>query len=122
MLAGYRNHIFFTDPWGLVPLVILPNKQLTMFLYHLFYICVLWGLVNLLPIYPLDGGQMARELIVKLNPREGIRQSLLLSIIAAVVMAAYGLSRQDWFIALLFGYFAYSSYAILQAYGGHREL
>ena len=67
-------------------------------------------MVNLLPVYPLDGGQIAREILLRLNLRDGIRQSLLLSIVAAVGMAALAASRELYFAALLFGYLAYSSY------------
>ena len=33
------------------------------FINHLLFVSVFWGLVNLLPIYPLDGGQIAREFL-----------------------------------------------------------
>ena len=123
LLAGlvptsYWQQIDFVSPLGLRPEVItLGNDRLADLLNDLFFICVLWGLVNLLPIYPLDGGQIAREIFQKLNGSAGIRQSLMLSMLAAGMMAAYGLIRwQDWFIALFFGYMTYSSYATLQAY------
>jgi len=45
---------------------------------QLLFINVLWGIVNLLPVYPLDGGQIAREVLVAVNPRAGIQQSLML--------------------------------------------
>ena len=116
MLAGQSDGVFFVGPWQLIPAVELPNARLSNLLNQVFFICVVWGVVNLLPIYPLDGGQIAREILLRLNPREGIRQSLLLSIIAAVGMAAFGLSRGMTITAIFFAYFAYSSYQILQAY------
>ena len=60
----------------------------------LLHVNILWGLVNLLPIYPLDGGQIARELFTLGNPRAGIIQSLQLSAGAAVLVAAYALLNQ----------------------------
>ena len=99
-----------------------PNVRLASLFNHVFYICVLWGIVNLLPIYPLDGGQVIREVLLKFNARDGMRQSLLLSILAAGAMAAIGLLQwQDWFVAIFFGYLAYASYAALEAYGGRNR-
>ena len=123
-LAGYGKGIVLVGPWQwkIIPLLIqFPNERLVELLNNLFYICVLWGLVNLLPIYPLDGGQIAREILLKLNSRNGICLSLLLSILAAGLMAVVGLILwQSMFIAMLFGYLAYTSYATLQAYSGRN--
>jgi stage IV sporulation protein FB len=124
MLAGYGEEIVLVGPWHwkIMPyLMSFPNERFAHLLNNLFQICVLWGLVNLLPIYPLDGGQIAREILLKLNSRDGIRWSLLLSILAAGMMAAIGLIQwQSWFVALFFGYLAYTSYATLQAYSGRN--
>jgi Zn-dependent protease len=80
---------------------------------------VLWGLVNLLPIYPLDGGQISRELFTLRYPREGIIQSLQLSAGVAVLMAIYGIMQQSIFICLMFGFLAIGSFQTLQAYRQH---
>jgi stage IV sporulation protein FB len=85
----------------------------------LLWVNVLWGMVNLLPIYPLDGGQVARELLMFGNARRGIIMSLWLSVVAAGCMAAWGLSQQSYFIALLFGYLAYTNYQTIRAYEQH---
>ena len=55
----------------------------------------LWGLINLLPIYPLDGGQISRELFTLRESANGIIQSLQLSAGAAVLVAAYALSERE---------------------------
>ncbi|MEM8947502.1 MAG: site-2 protease family protein [Planctomycetota bacterium] len=85
---------------------------------NLLRINVLWGAVNLLPIYPLDGGQISRELCQQRSPREGIVLSLQISMIAAIAMAIVGLSWGELYIVVLFGYLAYSSYKTLEAYRG----
>ena len=83
---------------------------------NLLQINLLWGAINLLPIYPLDGGQVARELCLLGNPREGMILSLRISFIAAVGMAFVGISWGSLWIALMFGYMAYSSYKTLEGY------
>ncbi len=123
ILAGHGEQLYFGGPLGVIPVVVgIDNQSLAEFINNMFFICVLWGLVNLMPIYPLDGGQIAREILVAANPRQGIRQSLILSIIAAAALALIGLTQwKSLFVALLFGYLAYSSYATLQAYTGRRS-
>ena len=85
----------------------------------LLFVNIMWGVVNLLPVYPLDGGQIARELFTLANPRAGIIQSLQLSAGVAVLLAAYAILNQRLYTALLFGYLAYSSFQTLQAYRNH---
>lgn len=98
---------------------IVGSQALTMFIHNLLFISVLWGVVNLLPVYPLDGGQISREVFLRINPREGIRISLMLSIVAAAGMAIFAITQwQSLYTALFFAYLAYSSYVALQSYMG----
>ncbi len=117
--AGYKVGF---DPSYFQPYVIVPNPRIFWLLNDVLFICSIWGLVNLLPIYPLDGGQIARELLVRFSPRDGIRQSMLLSIFAAIGMAVYGYVRMEsLYVAVFFGYLAWASFIALQNYmGGSR--
>ena len=98
----------------------LTSRPMNDMIGDLLQVNILWGLVNLLPIYPLDGGQIARELFALGNPRQGIVQSLQLSIGTAILVAIYGvLMRQSLFLGLMFGILAYESYQALQSYRSH---
>ncbi len=77
---------------------------------------ILWGVINLLPVFPLDGGQISRELFNLKDPRNGTNQALQLSAGIAVLLAAYALLNQRFYIALMFGYLAYSNFQTLQFY------
>ena len=93
--------------------------QMNHLVFDLLQINILWGLVNLLPVYPLDGGHIARELLLVANARTGIKQSLWISVVTAAGLAAYALAIQgSFFIAIMFGMLAYGSYTTLRAYGG----
>jgi len=85
----------------------------------LLYVNIFWGILNLLPVYPLDGGQIAREVFTLGNPRAGITQSLQLSAGVAVLVAAYALLNQRFYMCLMFGYLAYASFQSLQMYRSH---
>jgi stage IV sporulation protein FB len=117
--AAGRGEIGFVSPWGLRPVVWLPNARLADLFNDIFFICVLWGLVNLLPVYPLDGGQIAREILLRLSPSDGIRQSMLLSMITGGAMAIYGYTQwHSLFVAFFFAYLAYMSFIAFQNYSG----
>jgi Zn-dependent protease len=75
---------------------------------------IMWGLINLLPVYPLDGGQIARELFNIRNPRYGAVPALQLSAGIAVLIAAYALLNHHFYLALMFGYLAYGNFQSLQ--------
>jgi len=95
------------------------SDTLTSLLYDILNISIFWGIINLLPVYPLDGGQIAREILLRVNPHQGIRYSLVLSVFTGAALALFGLL--EWhsvFVALFFGYMAYMSYAMLQAQQG----
>jgi Zn-dependent protease len=81
---------------------------------------ILWGLVNLLPVYPLDGGQIARTVMIDQDPGGGAIKSLWLSVFVGGGMAIYGgVMLRSFFIAIMFGMLAFQSYmAIQQMRGG----
>jgi len=118
--SGHQVQVVLGGSYGLgVAIGQISPPAWRIFLFQLLNINVLWGILNLLPIYPLDGGKIAREVLVAVNPQQGIRQSLMLSIVAAIAVAVVGLTQWDSFwVAFLFGYLAYTSYTTLQAYSG----
>jgi len=61
----------------------------------LLWINLYWALLNLLPIWPLDGGQITRELLGAVTPRNAVRLSLQLSIGLAALLALYGFLTEN---------------------------
>ena len=89
------------------------------FLMFYSYISVWWALLNLLPVFPLDGGQIARNLLYLFaHPSVAVPYSLMLSVAAAAAAAFWGFSRGDHFLLIMFGLLGYSSYQQLQMYQG----
>jgi stage IV sporulation protein FB len=95
-----------------------PSLAMQALLYAVLFVNIWWALMNLLPVYPLDGGQISREMFTLSNPREGIRYSLILSIAVSAAVVAWAISKQDTFLAIMFGMLAYSSFVTLQALMG----
>ena len=114
-LGGYPLIVYF----HVVPAVFVPNLFLTNFLNSVLQISVMWGLLNLLPIYPLDGGQIAQQVFVLTNPQDAIRQSLILSVIVGGMMGVIAFVQwQSFFLAVLFLWLTYSNFTTLQSYRG----
>jgi stage IV sporulation protein FB len=101
------------------------SANLTDFVYDMLEVNILWGLLNLLPIYPLDGGKISHELLNRFNPANGMRQTLMLSIFTAAGMAAVMFFKLDsGRNAIFFLIFAAMNYVELQQlsdrFGGRR--
>lgn len=73
------------------------------------------NLFNLVPIYPLDGGQVARQVMIQMDPQDGPRNSIYLSIAVAVLLALF-LFNFDRFLAIFMGFMAWSNYQTLQRF------
>jgi Zn-dependent protease len=69
----------------------IPPDLVLFILYNMLWINIFWGLVNLLPIWPLDGGQVSREICQSYRGREGMRLSLQISLLTAGGLALLAL-------------------------------
>jgi stage IV sporulation protein FB len=125
LFAADRSCPFEFGPWAwwIGGSRSITNERVLHLFYFLLQLNIVWGLVNLLPVYPLDGGQIARELLSMRDSRRGVRQSLVLSIATGAIVAVLmlGLLWGDGFFpAVMFGMLAYSSYMTLKAYDTSR--
>jgi len=85
-----------------------------------------WPLLNLLPIWPLDGGKVTSEVAQAVSPREGFRVALMVSMGAAVFVAVNTILRMNgrphvpylafggMYTVILFALLAFESYTLLQ--------
>ena len=113
------GHLVFS--WSLMPVrVYFPNasESLYLFINSLLFVNILWGLFNLLPIYPLDGGQITRMVWVHNNTWEGIRKSLIVSLMTCIFMAIWFLIDGERFMPIMMAWLAYGNYQSLQANTG----
>jgi Zn-dependent protease len=60
-----------------------------------------WGIVNLLPMLPLDGGNVMAQLLTKLAGARGERLARFVSIAVAGLAALWAFGVQQWWPALL---------------------
>jgi hypothetical protein len=111
-------------PAGIPSAYLIPNKTVASFVFSLVFVSIFWALLNLMPVYPLDGGQIARELLQLSRTSAAIEKSLMLSIATGVILGVLGFNFRQPMIAFMFLMLAWSSFQTLQRYrgmgGGHR--
>jgi membrane-associated protease RseP (regulator of RpoE activity) len=90
------------------------HRGLIQFLLDMWYIGIYWSLLNLLPVLPLDGGQITRDLLLLVTPRHGLRIALTLSAVVGALVAVYGIQSERIYLAIMFGSMAAGSIQALQ--------
>ena len=75
-----------------------------------------WSLMNLLPVFPLDGGQIYAS--IERSPKKVWTVGM---VTGALVAVAALLFLQQLFITILFGYFAFQNYKRLDHLKGHSR-
>ena len=102
-----------------VPQLLIPSTAgyvVNQFIQMMLWVNIFWGLLNLLPIFPMDGGQVARNILIQYDPFDGARKSIWLSVITGGLMALVGLLFfNSIYMAILFGFLAFQSYQSLSA-------
>jgi Zn-dependent protease len=84
--------------------------------WFLVEINIMWGLINLLPVWPLDGGQITQTVLSQVNPFHGRRWTHIVSLIVAAMCAIFIYTRtQSLFNTMFFAYFAVINYQMLDA-------
>ncbi len=82
-----------------------------------------WGALNLVPMLPLDGGNVMATLLGVVTKGRGERPARIVSIVVAVACGALALSRHEIWLAMLSGLFAFrNAQAIRQAGAVRAEL
>lgn len=80
------------------------------FLGALYWVSFVWALFNLVPVFPLDGGQLLNALF---GPKLK-KVTHIISIIIAITLGLLAFKFQFLFMAFFMGYFAYQNFEILR--------
>jgi Zn-dependent protease len=71
---------------------------------------VFWTIVNLLPVVPLDGGQLLRIILEGIFGLKGFKYAILTSMIIAIAISLFFFLTQAFLIGALFFLLAFQSY------------
>jgi stage IV sporulation protein FB len=93
------------------------TEVLSTLVTYLLFINLFWGLFNLLPVWPLDGGKISYYVLQRLSPARGPGVARGLSVVCAGLLAVGAAMISEFFLAVFFGILAVQS---LQGRGMYR--
>lgn len=94
----------------------MPWPQFT--IMQLKWINLYWGLVNLLPVLPLDGGRISEALLEDYRPRDGMLWCLRIGTAVGASAAAFFFLNDYRFAGILFALLAIDNFQRLEQYRG----
>lgn len=93
------------------------DKMLIALMPRLFLANIFWGLFNLIPVPPLDGGHATRELFrIFLSEKNAFVVSIWIAMIVGGLVVAAALFRGQYFVALYIAWFVYMAFQQWQNY------
>jgi Zn-dependent protease len=90
------------------------NEYVQFSVVQLIYINLWWGIINLAPVLPLDGGQICRSFLEWLRLRHAETWALQISVLVGAVLAIFFFSVKEEFPGFLFGMFTVVNVMTLQ--------
>ena len=87
----------------------------------IFVINFLWTLINLIPVLPLDGGQLLRILFEAGFKTKGLHYALVTQMVIAIIVSLFFLYQQNFLIGALFSLFAYQNFMMWRKTRGMEE-
>lgn len=80
-----------------------------------WYVTGVWGLLNLVPVLPLDGGHVVAVVLERIFGLKGLGYARVISILVGIGIGAWGLLADQWFfafLAILLGWQNYRAYRL----------
>jgi Zn-dependent protease len=106
-VAGVQNLWFGPLPWD-----VYRDSPPTFFLFFTIWMSAAWGILNLLPVVPLDGGQALRALLIDRGMHRGRarRFTRRLSMVVAAAAAIYFLQADELVGTLVMVWILFENY------------
>uniref|UniRef100_UPI00260C6681 site-2 protease family protein n=1 Tax=uncultured Gimesia sp. TaxID=1678688 RepID=UPI00260C6681 len=82
--------------------------------HDLLYINWFWGLINLAPVLPLDGGHICEDICKAVKRYRGDILAMQISMVVAGGLALYFFQQQMRFAGIMFALFAFSNFQSYQ--------
>jgi Zn-dependent protease len=78
--------------------------------WFLLQVNIFWPLLNLVPVPPLDGGQIVREGLASLGIDDAPRIAGMLGVVAGGLVAYWGYTNDEPYLGIMFAMLAVSCY------------
>ncbi|MEI6242407.1 MAG: site-2 protease family protein [Chlamydiota bacterium] len=95
---------------GVLALHIFSQPMVLYFFYILKRVNLVWSFLNLVPVYPLDGGQLLRMALERFFAERGLKLSFLIGMTFSILAGLFFIVNQGFIIGALFFLFGYQSY------------
>lgn len=82
--------------------------------HYLYFINLYWGLINLAPVLPLDGGHICEDLCKAFKRYRGDVLALQISMVVAGALAFYFFQQQFRYAGIMFALFAFFNFQSYQ--------
>ena len=93
------------------------DPMLRVLLPLMYWAGIVWGIFNLLPIPPLDGGKAFRNLLrTILRENTAFIISVWIAMVVGAGIVIYALVRRDYFLAVIIGWFTFNNFQQWEEY------
>ncbi len=106
------------EPLGLYEGERIVPRSLFAFVLFMLWVNVFWPILNLLPVPPLDGGQIVREGMLAMGVADAHKIAGLIGVATGALVAYWAYTRGETYLAIMFALLAGSCYQGLTAGGG----
>jgi stage IV sporulation protein FB len=119
--AGLALGLLVYGAWQLLMMTGIATQVAASVVYALLYPCIVWNLLNLVPLWPLDGGQLFRLGLMRwVSARQATRITHIVALVLLAGVALYALRVGSTYTLLLLALLAFQNVQALRA-GGARE-
>ncbi len=78
---------------------------------------VWWALINLVPVLPLDGGQILKSLIAMFRKTDGLYEAAAVGAVCGILLGIWGMQSGSTFMGIFFLMMGISNIQTLQSRG-----
>jgi Zn-dependent protease len=100
----------FLLAWGILATGIIKNPAIIQVVSLIRIVNVFWTIVNLLPVLPLDGGQLLRIALEAFFGIKGFKLSLFIGMLVAFGISIFFFTQSSFLIGVIFFIFAFQAF------------
>ena len=93
------------------------SRFLFALVYFLLQVNIFWPLLNLVPVPPLDGGQIVREGLLSLGVADAVRIAAIVGVVAGGMVAWWGYTHNEPYLGIMFAMLTVSCFQSLSDNG-----
>lgn len=104
------------------PTFLPEHAYMEIFLSYMLWINLVWGIFNMLPIYPMDGGKLCGGILAKfLSPTKAAKVSIIISVIFCIGLVVWSFFSKQIFMVFISFYLLMINGAGIKAAFAKRE-